>query len=221
MPILPLYVASLKTFARDRMALFWTLAFPVLFILLFGVIFSGSGQQPVPIGVVQVTGADDTADPLLRALRAIPALQVRTGTRSELEKALGDGDLRAMVVAPQQLAGEVAAGRSVEVEVIFDPTSAAARQVAVPVIDAALRELDAAISGRPTLISTRFTTATADRLRTIDFLVPGILAMALMQPACSARRRHWCSCGSGRCCAGWELPRCGDRHCWPHSSCSG
>ena len=179
--VLPLYIASQKTFLRDRMALFWTLAFPVLFILLFGVIFSGSGQDPVPVGVVQPAGAGGAPDPVLAALNSIPALEVRAGTRAELMDHLGGGDLRVVVDAPPSLAGDVAGGRAVEVEVIFDPTSAAARQIAVPVIGAALRELDGIIRRRPALITTRFTTVTADRLRTIDFLVPGILAMALMQ----------------------------------------
>ena len=172
-PVLSLYVASQKAFLRDRMALFWTLAFPVLFILLFGVIFSGSGQDPVSVGVVQPAGAGGAPDPVLAALNSIPALEVRAGTRDELMDHLGAGDLRVVVDAPPSLAGDVAGGRAVEVEVIFDPTSAAARQIAVPVIGAALRELDGIIRRRPALITTRFTTVTADRLRTIDFLVRG------------------------------------------------
>ena len=150
--VVPLYVAAQKSFMRDRMALFWTLAFPVLFILLFGVIFSGSGQDPVSVGVVRPRDAGGVPDPVLAALSSIPALEVRTGTRAELMDQLGDGDLRVVVDAPPSLAGDVAGGRAVEVEVIFDPTSASARQVAVPVIGAALGELDGVIRRRPALI---------------------------------------------------------------------
>ena len=39
-----LTVANIKSFTRDRAALFWTLAFPLLFILLFGFIFEGGGD---------------------------------------------------------------------------------------------------------------------------------------------------------------------------------
>ena len=38
-----LTTANLKSFTRDRAAMFWTLAFPLVFILLFGAIFSGGG----------------------------------------------------------------------------------------------------------------------------------------------------------------------------------
>ena len=46
----PLYLASVKEFLRDRMALFWTLAFPLLFIVLFGIIFSGRAIQHFNVG---------------------------------------------------------------------------------------------------------------------------------------------------------------------------
>ena len=116
-PVLALYLASQRTFLRDRMALFWTLAFPVLFILLFGVIFSGSGQDPVAVGVVRPAGAGGAPDPVLAALNGIPALAVHAGTRDDLMDQLGAGDLRVVVDAPPSLAGDVAGGRSVEVEV--------------------------------------------------------------------------------------------------------
>jgi ABC-2 type transport system permease protein len=40
-----LTLANLRSFTRDRAALFWTLAFPIVFVILFGTIFSGSGAD--------------------------------------------------------------------------------------------------------------------------------------------------------------------------------
>ena len=55
--IIALYVASIKEFVRDRAAIFWTLAFPVLFIVLFGVIFNAPSSS-YDIGIVNLdTGA--------------------------------------------------------------------------------------------------------------------------------------------------------------------
>ena len=47
--LLSLTVANIKSFVRDRQALFWTLAFPLIFIFLFGAIFSG-GSNKTKIG---------------------------------------------------------------------------------------------------------------------------------------------------------------------------
>ena len=43
--LLLLTVANIKSFTRDRAALFWTLAFPLIFVILFGSIFSGGSNQ--------------------------------------------------------------------------------------------------------------------------------------------------------------------------------
>jgi len=43
-PLLNLTIANIRSFTRDRAALFWTLAFPLVFIVLFGTIFSERGR---------------------------------------------------------------------------------------------------------------------------------------------------------------------------------
>ena len=40
-----LLIANFREFVRERAALFWTFAFPILFILLFGAIFSGGNTD--------------------------------------------------------------------------------------------------------------------------------------------------------------------------------
>ena len=45
-----LYMASIREFVRDHTALFWTMAFPMMFILIFGVIFSGDEDIDFNIG---------------------------------------------------------------------------------------------------------------------------------------------------------------------------
>ena len=51
-----LTVANLKSFVRDRAAVFWTLAFPVIFIVLFGTIFAGGGTPEYTIAWVDEDG---------------------------------------------------------------------------------------------------------------------------------------------------------------------
>jgi ABC-2 type transport system permease protein len=37
--------ANIKSYMRDRAAVFWTLAFPLVFIVLFGLIFQGGSSN--------------------------------------------------------------------------------------------------------------------------------------------------------------------------------
>ena len=46
--LISLTIANVRSFVRDRAALFWTIVFPVIFIVLFGSIFSGGGSRLQP-----------------------------------------------------------------------------------------------------------------------------------------------------------------------------
>ena len=43
--------AALKGFFRDKVALFFSFAFPLMFIVIFGLLFSEDGAEKIEIGV--------------------------------------------------------------------------------------------------------------------------------------------------------------------------
>ena len=53
------FKCDLKAFVRSKATLFWTLAFPVMLILIFGAIFSGIGETEFTL-YVQNLDEDDT-----------------------------------------------------------------------------------------------------------------------------------------------------------------
>ena len=48
---------EVKTFYRNKSTIFWTVAFPVLLILLFGAIFSGGGSGMVDVHVQDLSAS--------------------------------------------------------------------------------------------------------------------------------------------------------------------
>ncbi len=52
-----LTLANIKSYVRDRAALFWTLAFPLIFIFMFGFIFQGGGGGGLTLGWVDADGS--------------------------------------------------------------------------------------------------------------------------------------------------------------------
>jgi ABC-2 type transport system permease protein len=175
-----LYLANLREFTRDRLAMFWTLAFPVVFIVLFGIIFSGGGNTSFEVGIAnEDTGPTGAA--LVQAFDSVPAFNVSTGTEDELRAKLSRGDLRALVVIPQGLSDGVKAGKTQEIQVAYDPTNQTTSQIVLTIVEKVVGGFDSAITQRPTLLSVKPQTVTSEGLSTIDFLLPGILAMSLMQ----------------------------------------
>lgn len=175
-----LYLASLKEFVRDRMTIFWTLAFPLVFILLFGVIFAGSAGSQFDVGlVVQDQGA--AAQQLASALRRVPVFKIsESGSDAEIT-ALKRGDRRVVIVLPAGLSEGVAAKQPVRISVFYDPANQQASQIVLSITRQVLDQVDRQMSSTQPAFLIQEETVQAAQLRSIDFFLPGILAMALMQ----------------------------------------
>lgn len=179
---LRLLVAELKELVRDRMALFWFVAFPVLFIVLFGMIFSGDNTEPFKVGVV-VQAPGPVGDGLVQAFKAVDVFRVSTGTFDHELAALKKGDRTMVVVVPAEANRAVMNPGSgpAELTVYIDKAQQSTNQVLLPVLDQVLDGIERHITGRPKLLVVRQKAVAAEEFKYIDFLLPGILAMALMQ----------------------------------------
>lgn len=175
-----LYLASLKEFVRDRMAMFWTLAFPIFFIVLFGIIFSGNNDTSFDIGVV-VEDDGPIGAAIGQVFGQVEVFNVTEGEREALLEELRRGNLRIVIIVPEGLSDAVTSGQAAEVEAYYDPSNQTTAQVALTIVDKVIAGFDQQLTQRPTLLTVKSVSVIAEGLRQIDFLLPGILAMALMQ----------------------------------------
>src|ERR671917_595077 len=73
-PLLAMVRANLKMSLRNRAALFWNLAFPALFIVIFGVVFGRGTTVEFDVGVAGPESA--FRDAVIAALRTNPSFAV-------------------------------------------------------------------------------------------------------------------------------------------------
>jgi ABC-2 type transport system permease protein len=183
--LVALSVANLRSFVRDRAALFWTLAFPVVFVVLFGTIFAGGGSD------YRLGWVDQDGSPPAAALRAAFAenapVDLTDGTFEESRARMLAGELDGILVIPRGLSAVIDAvniGQTpdpIAVAVITDPsrsnTALAVQQIATGLVMGANLEL----SGATPLLTVAPESLQTNRLNSVSFFVPSILAMALMQ----------------------------------------
>lgn len=179
--------AALKGFARDRTALFFSLFFPLLFMLLFGSIFGGSGGGPslkLDVGVV-VHDPSPTVSWVPGAFRRVPVFAVHTGTEAVERSALLHGKRAAVVIFPAQFSSDIVSATATPVTVLYDPSQAQTAQLTLGIISQFLDGIERRMSGRPTLLEVKEQPVTASasggKLREVDYLIPGILALTVMQ----------------------------------------
>ena len=181
-PLLLLTVANLKTFVRDRAALFWTLAFPLIFVILFGSIFSG-GQGKRDVGWSDLDGSA-AATQLRTIFASAPNVALTEGSEADLRAKMKSGGLSAIVIVPKGYGDAVATGHggpASTLTVYTDPTQQAQAAGTVQLVQGVLAGVNQRISGQPPVVSFEARTIQTQNLSFISYLVPSILGMALMQ----------------------------------------
>jgi ABC-2 type transport system permease protein len=183
--LLALTAANLRSFTRDRAALFWTLAFPVVFVILFGTIFSG-GSSNYSLGWVDQDGTPPVAA-LRDAFTANAPVELSNLSIDDARARMRNGDLDGIIVLPKGLAAAVAAGQAgqpgapVGITVITDPSRTSSAQAIQQIATGLVMAANLQLSGATPLLTVAPESLQTSRLNSVSFFVPSILGMALMQ----------------------------------------
>ncbi|HTG41215.1 MAG TPA: ABC transporter permease [Methylomirabilota bacterium] len=194
--LLLLTAANIKSFTRDRAALFWTLAFPLIFIFLFGSIFSG-GNNDRTIGFADLDKSTHSAE-LQAAFASQPNVKLIEASEDDLVAQMRDGKLSAVLVVPAGFGATIDAKTApATIKVYTDPAQTAAQGATFQLVGGVLGAVNQAASGRPPAVTFTNQAVQTQDLTFISYLVPSILGMSLMQlgifsaiPLVADRQKH-------------------------------
>ncbi len=182
--LLRLTSANLKSFTRDRAAMFWTLAFPLVFILLFGAIFSGGSTQ-FSVAWVDLDGSSSSASLMSNPALASVFTLKPYATADDATTAMKQGDVRATLVIPKgfgsAIASGAAGGTALPLTVYTDPSNQQVSGIITGIVASLVGAFNQAASGRPPVLALETHTVQSEAITAVAYLVPSILAMALMQ----------------------------------------
>lgn len=182
---LALTVASLKMYFRNKQALFWALFFPLLIMIIFGIMNFDKYNSP-NVGIYDA--ADNPASQaLIQALRGDDQqklLSISVDTLEEVHHELEFGDSRAVIEIP---ANYGAPGEFAEIKVTYDERFQQERAVVSTILSQITDALFKEIASVPDEyrvensigISESFITGQGQGFQA--WLIPGIAAMAIMQ----------------------------------------
>jgi len=158
-------IANLRMLARNKSALFFSLALPILFMVIFGLIFGNSGNQKLDVGVAG-------SGPLVPALEQTQALNVHPVSVQTAGKRVRDGRYQGVVVS-----------QGGKATLYYSNTYAAQASMLRGVVQGVADGVNLAAAHRQPVVVVVPVSVDSSELRYIDFLVPGLLAMALSQSA--------------------------------------
>ena len=193
-------VVSLKTFSREKSAMFFTIAFPIILILVFGTIFLNQDNVSFDLHVQDLDQTNSSAQ-LVKALElngkfkitavdpAIDATQYAKDKKVSLVLVIPRGYEKALARRLGLMGGIPNAAfrdpnASVTVTYIYD-ASASSTSTKIQLLQAGLAVVNQGMSGQPPFIRAAETSILAKKYRFIEFFVPGIIAMSVMTSSLS------------------------------------
>lgn len=164
-----------RMYFRDRSSVFWGLLFPLLFMVLIGLAF-GRGDTPTFAVRFVDHGGGPLASGLRQGLGRVPLFKVADeADEATALDALRQGRATLVVVVPSAAAGD-------PVRVYFDQARVQDSQTALMILERFVAEANLQIAGVSPVVRLQATgIAGRAQMRFFDFLLPGILAMTVMQ----------------------------------------
>lgn len=187
-PTLVLTLASLKMYFRNRQGLFWSFILPVLIMAIFGMLNLGAFGT-VSLGVVD-EAQNELSRGLVEALRGAPAIKLSVGELAAERAALEKGERDVVLVMPAALrsiaagaafGGTSGTGGPVPIAAYFNQGRQPQSQVALLFTNEVLGRAQMELAGTPPLFRLEPHPVHGRSLRYVDFLIPGVVAMSIMQ----------------------------------------
>jgi ABC-2 type transport system permease protein len=193
-------VVSIKTFSREKSAMFFTIAFPIILILVFGTIFLKQDNMSFDLHVQDLDQTNSSAQ-LVKILDLDGRLKVTTVDPSiNAAQYAKDKKVNLLLVIPRGyekafvrrlgLVGGIpsAAFRdpnaSVTVTYIYDD-SASSTSMKIKILQYGFALVNQGMSGQPPFIRAAEISMFTKKYRFIEFFVPGIIAMSVMTSSLS------------------------------------
>ena len=176
-----LTVASMKMYFRNRSALFFTVFFPIVLVAVFGLLSNGNGDGSIKLDLTNYSHSQ-LASSYITAVKGVSAFKVVQTSESSARDQLGRGKIDLEVVIPKDF-GTLNNGRPIpsSIQTYFNQARPGNGQTASLILGQVAAGFNQKLTGTPMIIGLKSTGVKTNDLGYIDFILPGILAMTIMQ----------------------------------------
>jgi ABC-2 type transport system permease protein len=179
-------VVKLMGFYREKTTMFFTLAFPIILILVFGTIFMSEDNVEYHLCVQDLDRTNSSAKSIetlessgkFKITRVDPAVNATQYVR--------DNRVNLVLVIPKGLEKSLMQRKffnnytsSVTITYIYDPSSSSVA-TKMEILNGVLAGVNREMSGMPPFMKSVAKSIIAKKYRFIEFFIPGIIAMAVM-----------------------------------------
>ncbi len=176
-----LTIASIKMYFRNVSAVFFTLFIPIMLVVIFGLLSGGDGKGSIKVDLKNYSSTP-MAKSYVEAVKKIDVFKINEVDESKARDDLGKGKVDLEVVIPKEFGEAGAAGlKPAEIKTYFNKSKPGNGTSASLIFGQVANQFNNQLTGVPQIITLKSEGVTTNNLGYIDYLLPGIMAMSIMQ----------------------------------------
>lgn len=174
-----LLIADLKMMLRNRQALFWTLAFPLMFTFIFGAFFGKNSGSAGTVILIQ-NSKSSLSTTISDSLKKSSLFKIQEETALDSSKDLvKNGKAVAIIDIPPKF-GDPSPDSATSLDLYYDQGSLQAEQVVSGFLNSILTSVNFKIQNAKPIYSVKEIKTTQSTAGYFDFILVGLIGMALM-----------------------------------------
>jgi ABC-2 type transport system permease protein len=180
--ILVYFVAFAKGFLRNPAGLFFSLIFPVILILIFGAVFSGTGTSKAPLTVENLDNNSPTSQAFLSALNSTGVLSVTVvpPQSDNFSTYLAAHSAVAGLVIPAGFQSNYLAKTPVSVLVFTNPTAGGEAGIVQGAVTGVVNGFNLHAANGTLIVSAVSLNVGSQIYTYIDYLIPGLIGFSVL-----------------------------------------
>jgi ABC-2 type transport system permease protein len=179
-------VVSIKSFYRERTAMFFTIAFPIILILVFGTIFMDQDKLSLDLYVQDLDHTHASAK-FIKVLQFNGSFKIiEVDPASDAREYAKNHRLNLILIIPKDFENLLnqrvdlnVSDASVILTYIYDPSSTSVK-TKMEYLNMELAGMNQRMAGKPPFYRWEETSILTRKYRFIEFFIPGVIAMAVM-----------------------------------------
>jgi len=185
--ILASFKSDLRAFIRSKGTLFWTLAFPVMLILIFGAIFSGIGATEYEL-YVQDLDNSELSEQFIEILEGTGYFTIKDVPDDvDVMDYIKENDIKRLLQIPEEYGSTIIASQmpnstaEINLSFYFDQSEQSSNPIIRGLISGIVVEMNKNLSGGRDIINIEGVETITGDFSFIDFFLPGMIGFTIMQ----------------------------------------
>lgn len=178
-------VLGIRSWLRSKGTVFWTILFPILLIMIFGAIFSGTNEVNYDLALQDLDDSIDSQS-LIRLLSESGFFNLKNISKNkDISTYMKDNDLSVGLQIPENFGKQLEALKGnytakVNLTYYIDPTDSTTPNIVRGIISGLINGYNDMITLSPSIVSMEEKTILGEDFEFIDFFVPGMIGFTIM-----------------------------------------